>query len=514
MSEEPIDASVTATAARDPRESLLILSDVHLGSDLHAQAQHEGRGRRSRRIDEDLVKLIGHYRAEKPTGDRWRLVIAGDFIDFIGMAIPTGPENLEGEELDTEPSEEEVEHGLGNASDHARVKLRKVAQRHPEIFDALAAFLLDGHAITIVHGNHDVEFHWDAVKVEFRRLLSVAAKRLSPAHDGKGLTELVEFNPWFFYVDGVAYIEHGHQYDPFCATDTLMAPLSPADPRRIARGFSDVLLRYVVRPTRGLREWGHENTGIPDYIRFGLKLGLGGAFRLFIRFVRGVLELFRLRRSYFNETANALKAEHERRVQLLAEATRIGMDRLRALAALQTPPITRSIRGILASVLLDRIALGMVALLSLAVVGFLGMRHGFVWWGALCIVVAWAALHRHLTRSRHVDPAEELIDRASKLAHLFPAAFVVMGHTHTPVRLPVNEGRATYINLGSWAEEEEEPGEAHAYAAARTHLVIHPNEAGPVAEFLRWDSTTSGPLTFTSETPPPAVRFVDAKKDA
>ena len=31
----------------------------------------------------------------------------------------------------------------------------------------------------------------------------------------------------------------------------MMAPLSPLDPRRIARGFTDVFLRYVVRPTRG-----------------------------------------------------------------------------------------------------------------------------------------------------------------------------------------------------------------------------------------------------------------------
>ena len=52
------------------------------------------------------------------------------------------------------------------------------------------------------------------------------------------------------------------------------------------------------------------------------------------------------------------------------------------------------------------------------------------------------------------------------------------------------EGRATYINLGSWAEDEETVGTEIVvpYAAARTHLVIHPAEAGPVGEFLPWDS--------------------------
>ena len=73
------------------------------------------------------------------------------------------------------------------------------------------------------------------------------------------VAERVEFQPWFYWADGVAYIEHGHQYDAFCAQTHPMLPLSPLDPRRIARGFSEVLLRFVVRPTRGLREHGHEN---------------------------------------------------------------------------------------------------------------------------------------------------------------------------------------------------------------------------------------------------------------
>ena len=40
-----------------------------------------------------------------------------------------------------------------------------------------------------------------------------------------------------------------------------MAPLSPMDPKRIARSFWDVLLRWVVRPTRGMPEYGHERMG-------------------------------------------------------------------------------------------------------------------------------------------------------------------------------------------------------------------------------------------------------------
>jgi UDP-2,3-diacylglucosamine pyrophosphatase LpxH len=509
---------VRTLVTEGPTESLLVLSDVHLGSDLNEQARRDGFGRRSKRIDQDMVHLLAHYRSKKPAGERWRLVIAGDFIDFIGMAIPSG-----GEEIATEPSEEELEHGLGNASDHARVKMLKVAERHPEVFDAIAHFVAAGHALTIVHGNHDLEFHWDAVKSELRKTLVASASRLhgpdrADAFDEEEFVSRIEFNPWFFYVNGVAYIEHGHQYDAYCATDTLMAPLSPADPRRIARGFCDVLLRFVVRPTRGLREHGHEHLGIKDYVTFGMRLGLKGMIGLVKNFGSAVIELFRLRRAYFTEAAQVLKAEHERRVALLSDATRIGLDRLKALTALQVPPITRSISGILGSVLLDRLALGLIALLLLVVVGLFGMRHGHAYWGAATVVLAWAFGHRHLTRLRKIDPAEYLIDRAAKLAKLFPAAVVVMGHTHTPVKVPVNEGTATYINLGSWAEEEEAAGSPSFYEAARTHLVIHPAASpgsGVVAEFLKWDST-EGPRQFVTPEVPFSSRDTSksSKKDA
>ena len=64
-----------------------------------------------------------------------------------------------------------------------------------------------------------------------------------------------------------------------------------------------------------------------------------------------------------------------------------------------------------------------------------------------------------------------------------------MGHPHTPAKIAINDGAATYINLGSWAEEESDDGEAtdEIHRAARTHLLIHRGKGGPTAEFLAWD---------------------------
>jgi UDP-2,3-diacylglucosamine pyrophosphatase LpxH len=461
-----------------PRESLLVFSDVHLGSDLN---DHGTSPRRSHGIDQDLTKLIRHYADVKPAAERWRVVIAGDFIDFIGMTVKG-----EGELATTLTAEERV-NGLGSAADHAREKLRRVAERHSDVFDALAELVARGNALTLVHGNHDVELHWDEVKADFRAQLLGRAVHTNPLLDTDAFLARIEFEPWFFYWKDVAYIEHGHQYDPYCANDHVMAPLSPLDPRRIMRGFSSILLRYVVRRTDGMKEHGHEYLGVFDYFAFGFKLGIRGVGGLISRFADAVVELFRLRKAHFSEAMSTLRAEHDRRIALLAEATRLGADRLRALAALQVTPITRSIPGILGSVLLDRLALGLFSSLALAVVAVIGIFHGRILYGALGIVAAWVLAHVYLAKQRTLDPAEEMAARAGTLARLLPAAFVVMGHTHIPVEQPVSAGSdATYINLGSWAEEEELQGASHPYRAARTHLVIELEDGRPKAELRAW----------------------------
>ncbi|WP_146646287.1 hypothetical protein [Labilithrix luteola] len=464
---------------------------MHLGSDILDGAANKAR--RSQAIDRDLVELLAHYRTQPPRGARWRIVIAGDFIDFIGMTIPSVPSPG----LETPPTEEELEHGLGNAADHARLKLKRVAERHADVFGALASFVADGHALSLVHGNHDIEFYWDGVQDDFRQILLRLALETSGEElplDRAAFLARIEFNPWFFYRDGVAYIEHGHQYDPFCATDTVMTPLSPLDPRRVARGFSDTLLRFVVRRTNGMKEHGHESVGIVHYVTFGLRLGLTGMFRLAQCFASAVVELFRLRRVYVSDAARALRHEHEQRVAKLAEATRIGKDRLRALLSLQVPPITSSIRGILASVLLDRLALALLATLSLTVLGIVSAFRGHFVWGAAGVLLAWSLLHRYLASQRVIDPADVLVERATQLARLFPAAFVVMGHTHVPVAVPA--GQATYVNVGSWAEDDES-----SLPAARTHLVIRVGEDGAEAQFCSWDSGAPKPMALPALVP-------------
>ncbi|MBX3211696.1 MAG: metallophosphoesterase [Labilithrix sp.] len=460
-----------------PTESLLVFSDVHLGSDLNDSGPSVAR---STLIDADLAAMLAHYRAVAPPADRWRLVIAGDFVDFVGMSI----DPPEGDVLATEPTPAERAFGLGGAEDHVRLKLRRAASRHPDVFAELAAFVSQGNAVTFISGNHDLEMYWSAVQEDFHALLTTGEATREE------VAERVEFEPWFFHRAGLVYIEHGHQFDPFCATPFVFAPLSPTDPRRVLQSLSDTLLRYIVRRTPGMKEYGHENRGLTSYVSWGLGLGARGTARLFKRFFDAVVMLREIARAYDGPNGELVRDEHERR--FADHARRKGLDeaRLRDALALHAPPIGRTPRGVLASVMLDRLSVFVVMVVAIVAVASLRTQlGGWAIHATIGLLLAWTFLHVRLSRGRpDVDPATVMSARASDLAKLFPASFVVMGHTHVPTTKPL--GGATYINLGSWAEEEPDPGEdqAKAYRAARTHLVVHAADGQHEAHLYAWKS--------------------------
>lgn len=466
-------------------EHLLVFSDVHLGSDLNDAGPHVPR---SQECDRDLAALIAHYRArarEDGARDRWRIVIAGDLVDFVGMSI----DPRDDEPLETELTDEERTNGVGSAEDHARLKLARVARRHADVFDALADFVADGHALSVLHGNHDIELHWDGLKADFRALVAARA----PEAERASAAERVEFVPWFFYREGVAYIEHGHQYDPFCSTRFVLSPVSPRDPRRVERGFSETLLRAIVRRTPGLKEHGHEDRGLGSYIGWGLGLGFAGSWGLVRRFFETVAELVHIQRAYRTPRGVALAEEHERHLDAMAERTGFGGDKLRRLASLHSPPISSTLLGVLGSVMLDRLAVGLVMTIALALTLVL-WRTGVIGsagpWALGALAALWIALHVALSRARgSVDPAAEMTRRVKDIAELFPAPYVVMGHTHVP--LVHRSADVTYINVGGWSEEapDEKDATAKPYRAPRTHLVIHDHPEGAVAHLHAWDPT-------------------------
>jgi UDP-2,3-diacylglucosamine pyrophosphatase LpxH len=468
---------------------LLVLSDVHLGNDLVHAVQPDAPVRDTDGRDRALASLFDYYREHRQDERPWRLVIAGDFVDFVGMNV-SAPEG----DMQTPLDADDRALGLGSAEDHTIYKLRCVGRRHADVFASLARFVQDGNTLVVVRGNHDVDFHWPAVQAEFIAQLALHAP-IDARH--------IEFSPWFYYEEGRVYVEHGHQYDRYCSHENVLNPVSPGDPRRSQRSLSDVLLRHVVRPTRGMVETGHEAAGALDYVRFGARLGAGGLWGLASRFAFAVARLFGIWRSHTTEGALRIHEKHEGRMSELATVLNLKLEKLRALAQLQRPPVTTSFARLARTCMLDRILFGLGGFLALLLAVLLtsALPHALI--ACSSVVAGIVVLNVVLFRGRtDIEPSQELRDHAALIATLFPAAFIVMGHTHMPEVHSPDGSPSVYVNLGAWAgHDEDAPGkdatEARA-SASRTHLVLRTETDGrAVAELRVWDATT-GPRRFVS----------------
>jgi UDP-2,3-diacylglucosamine pyrophosphatase LpxH len=461
----------------------LLFSDVHLGADLvqHARPWTAARLHAAHRIDHDLGTMLDYYREHADPVRPWRLVIAGDFIDLVGMSISLSA----GTSLSTPLDEDEVEHGLGSAEDRAAFKMRAVAARHDRLFRTLARFVTAGHSLVFVRGNHDVEFYWASAQRAFLEALveRVEAEGFDRADSAAraAFEARIEFRHWFYYVRGLLYVEHGHQYDATCAYHHVLAPRSPRDPRRINYSFSDILLRYVVHPTRELSSEGHENNSVFNYLQLAFSLGVQGCGKLAYRFFSALGRLVGAWRDQLSEHTAQIKAEHEHELQKIGALFRVSHENLRAMTQLWATPVTTHLVSIFRTVFLDGLALGIVAGSVMMVL-------------ALCGVVPWSWLLPMMlgvvgvvfvyAKSRRVlEPHAALRSGASKLAALMPARYFVMGHTHRAVMEQLTP-TATYVNLGNWsADLLDESGPP----APCTHLVIRHGEGGKTAaELCRW----------------------------
>lgn len=488
-------------SVQNSQPNYLLFSDVHLGADLvqHARPWTVGRLRRVLQIDRELSSMLDHYREQADPDRPWKLVIAGDLVDFVGMSIAP----VSGQELETPLTAEERTHGLGGARDHALYKMRAAANRHDLVFKKLADFVLAGHSLVLVRGNHDVDFYWETARSAFTQaLVDRAMHALTDEETRRTFEARVEFRHWFYYVEDLLYVEHGHQYDETCSHAHWLSPLSPRDPSRIAYSFSDILMRYIVRPTPGLSTEGHDDKTILYYLRLAFSMGIGGAARLGYRYGRAIAAMFAQWREHASERAREVRAEHDRHMREIGERLRISTEKLGALYALGAKPVNTRPFAIMRTLFVDlaaTAALSGVVLIALLISGLVPLE----WLGAIAAAVMAGLVVWHRS-SRVFDPPSALKRGAERIAQLLPARFVVMGHTHAPTMEQTSNG-STYVNLGGWAVDDLDVQNEAALEtvpddrrAPCTHLVIRHIDGKPQAELRRWDSRTGVSLLHAS----------------
>ncbi len=440
----------------------LIISDLHLGEDLHPGAIT---GDHVDRAEEGLVSFLTYYTASRLDDRPWKLIVNGDMVDFLSVCLLPADEGLL-----TALHPDDHTWGLGTNARASRAKMRRVLTRHERVFGALAAFLAAGNEVAVVLGNHDAEFYWPEVQDTFRQGL----RALSTAPDvDAGLT----FHPWFFFEEDQVWVEHGHQYDPYCSFDAVLQPTTPGD-EEIDLNVGATVMHYLqnhYRPHSGGTE-----LGFWEYIGWLLRQGAGRGLGVLGSFAAANRRLLTVWWTRTPEAIRAMRERHLRRLHTLADRSRVSEDALLRLDALRDRPSTLELARLLRAMMLDRLmtTLGGMMLWVLALL--------YVPWAWMPVVTAALLLgglvaYRRLESAREsIFPQRRMAVVARKIRGLVRAPIVVFGHAHEAVAERHEDG-GWYFNTGTWVAEGRE-----AVKRAFTHLRIRRTPDGPRAELCQW----------------------------
>ena len=407
---------------------LLLISDLHLGSHLKPRMRGE-EVHLAARIEEIFPRFMAHYRRS----GRWQLVINGDFIDFWNVELPP------------EPGED--------AERLAVRRLHAVLDAHPAVEDALGRFLEAGNGIVFVTGNHDAELLYPGVRRALvQRLEGARGPKEEISITRTGLVRLDELPPgrirfvrWFLREEGGAWIEHGHKFDPSCATP---AQLSPTRGGHLVQTVAEVATRSFANVMPEIDYDAPDKFTAMDYVRWALARGWRFVVRCMLLYLRMTGRILALWVGAGRVDPQGLKAHEERLARVAANAG-LQMSTLMALEKMAPPPSATTVSGLFKITALDHV-LAVVLPLVLAVIGG---RIGLwpTWLGTLVALALGAASLAWMRRGRkRRDVARDMLEVAAGVGEVTGVPLVLMGHSHrgTIQRL----GDVVYANSGSWLD--------------------------------------------------------------
>jgi UDP-2,3-diacylglucosamine pyrophosphatase LpxH len=463
----------------DVSHHLLVISDLHLGHDLKADKAPK----LAHPVDAPLAEWLDHMSEHTEGGKPWRLLINGDAFDFVSMTCTPAPDDM----VPFTVTSEERQFGLAPEEAKCVWKVRRIAERHRLVFDALARFVARGHQLAWIRGNHDVELAWPAVR---QTLVQVLAERADLANESESENEYearerfcsrINFFEWFYWEPGRVYVEHGNLYDPFCRSDWL-APTERGE-GELGLPVSSQVIRYFANrhaPQDDIEQ--AERWGVVEYVRWLLERP--APFRVLFDYLvmLGRILLEALRGEWLLRSRRISSAQSW--VRDLIEAWSPGEStKAERLLGLLARPAGASLLLVARLFYLERFLVGA---LSVATLAWALSHSGTSRWIGVALSVLGLLLMSGLGRLRQVEAHPMLLRAAPRLLELFSVPLLVMGHSHRPLDLRLDVGR--YINLGSWT---------HGIERGYPHLVV----TGAGAELRHWSKPPSEPETPTPTKP-------------
>jgi len=404
-------------------------------------------------FDQAFIDLLDVYTDNRETS--WRLILGGDFIDFMEVVVAPSETTALDLNLSFEVTAEEKEFGLGSESERVIVKLERTFEYHRSFFVRLAAFLRKGGEVVLVRGNHDVEFYWKKVQKVFRRRmadLAFAGESLDLDEGIEKRNELqdrLHFMPWIYLEPGRIYFEHGNQYDEYCSFDHWLHPVSPQNPRRIDTPISAFAMRYFVNLMADYAPGNVEVWGWKDYARWLRQKGLSGSiYAARMALGAGVRMMIYAIEWTFGRVGR-YSQEHNKK--LIEEAARFGIsdEKLAAIDRLHHTPVNRNLAELMRLLFLDRMLLAIAAAFLTLIVLVVVDSPWIELAGVVVIAAAAYSVNRALEPKRYLAPGPKQIGIAKKIAEILDVPLVAMGHSHSRRDVDLGQGRR-YVNTGCW----------------------------------------------------------------
>ncbi|MEM6294904.1 MAG: hypothetical protein AAGA54_26775, partial [Myxococcota bacterium] len=393
---------------------LLLISDLHLGSHLKPRLRGEEVHLASR-IEEEFPRFIDHHlEAARRRGIGWQMVVNGDFIDFWNVVL----DEREGED--------------GEALAVRRV--HAVLDAHPAVEDSLARFLEAGHGIAFVTGNHDAELLYPGVRAAMVERIEGAMSndegdasitrtgtvRLDMMRAGK-----IRFVRWFLREAGGAWIEHGHKFDPSCATP---AALSPTRGGALVQTVAEVATRSFANVMPEIDYDAPDKFSTLDYARWALARGWRFVVRVILLYLRMVGQILALWMGPGRVDAQG-KADHEQQLSRIAANAGLQMSALAALENMAPPPAATTVGGLVKLTALDHLLMMVVPVLIavvLAMAGWVPLWAGLI----VAVVVAGGGVAFQRRGRERRDVARDMLNVAAGVGRATGVPLVLMGHSH------------------------------------------------------------------------------------
>jgi UDP-2,3-diacylglucosamine pyrophosphatase LpxH len=388
---------------------------------------------------DDVFETFLKHCEEKAQGAPVELILNGDIFDFDSVL------NLP-EEPVFHVSWLERHRGLFPREERSRHKIEVILKDHAEFVRALREFVMRGHRVIFVMGNHDLELHYPDVQEEIRRHLSLPESK----------RQQVRFVEWFYISNQDTLIEHGNQYDPYCMCEDPVNPFVHGyNYVELKLPFGNLACRYIMNGMGFFNPHVDSNyiMSLPQYIHFFFKYVAKAQPGLVFTWFWGAIAT--LVHTFFDRLAapirNPLKIED--RVSSIAERSNAEPRMVRELKELFVAPASSNPFLLARELWLDRAFIIFIAFfLIFQLMTFIRSVYelSFYWAFIPLFLLLPFFLFYSKSITSLVSGYKEPDDRTLAMASaITKAQRIVFGHTHHARHEII--GSVEHLNSGCWS---------------------------------------------------------------